>query len=969
MKKSAFVLLGICLFVVGQVSGAALPIEEVKQIDSGGTPVMLGQRVTVTGVVTAGSGVYSTRDLDIYIEDSTGGINVYKRNGGWFKLLRGDSVVISGLVDQAGTSPKRGTTRITLQSLDDVEIIGRANEPEPAVLTARKLAQESTPPVEPYEGLLVRLVGVTISEGEWPGVGVEASIVVEDTSGTATVYIPPTTEIPGSSKPREPFILTGVVVQNDRSFPQLSGYVIWPRDRFGDFLTMGNGCGIVTVTPSLVEVGTESVDITLEIRGNGADTIVAFNVDLPLADGWGWDGGSVEMSGPGLEGATYEVLDSVIAVSGSRICDRSTYGRITVKGLVSPSYKTTSQFVVSTSVDGVGFAPVDRIPEVRCVHPKPLVVINEVYPDDGEGSDSDAFVELFNYGGFTARLEGFVLCEQRTVPYCDVEIIYEFTADDTIPPGDYLLVGASREVTQRFGVTPDVIAPVDPLGRISGHGGICQGQEKYEAITLWRDSELSELIDHCEYVDAERDTCELCDLGYSEDVFKSIPPVGYSLARRVEGTDTDNSEEDFVLSSEPTPGSQNIADDLKPPEVVAIQSYSQNVIEVFFNEPVASQYIDSDNFKVKGNSPRAVVGSLSGEKVILLCDDLEPGSQARLLVKEIQDTHGNLAINLEHDFEVSGSVCTDICEVQEFDAKGYSPLNGKSICSIGFITVPQGVFQSKYNSIYVQGLDGCGVNVFSYDLPSPKPQIGDLVYVSGTVKEYSSATAGSVTEIVMPSASNLTILSEAYPEPQPVVLKTGEVGREENEGKFVETEGVIVTASDYAFYINDGTGGIQVYQNYTPIDFTRFKPGMYVRVRGVVLQYDYTVPFLEGYELVPRFDRDIEIIEGAFPEDAVLEVEPYVFCPSCGDEGFAITLGTPSQSHITLRIFDVRGRLIDTLYDGVSTGEMKKVWTGRDTEGRPVAPGLYICFLEAVETTTGRRLTKSVPIVVGMRLK
>jgi hypothetical protein len=186
----------------------------------------------------------------------------------------------------------------------------------------------------------------------------------------------------------------------------------------------------------------------------------------------------------------------------------------------------------------------------------------------------------------------------------------------------------------------------------------------------------------------------------------------------------------------------------------------------------------------------------------------------------------------------------------------------------------------------------------------------------------------------------------------------------------VETEGTVIRADSVAtFYIDDGTGGIQIYQNYTPIDFTKYELGMYVRVKGVVLQYDYTAPFLEGYELVPRYLSDIEIIQGAFPSQLSLDVEARVFCPSCGEEEFPITFGGPKLSGVVLRIFDAAGREIVTLYDGSSVGVVSVSWDGRDRWGDRVASGLYICYLEGVEVGTSRRMTESAPIVVGRELK
>ena len=51
---------------------------------------------------------------------------------------------------------------------------------------------------------------------------------------------------------------------------------------------------------------------------------------------------------------------------------------------------------------------------------------------------------------------------------------------------------------------------------------------------------------------------------------------------------------------------------------------------------------------------------------------------------------------------------------------------------------------------------------------------------------------------------------------------------------------------------------------------------------------------------------------------------------------------------MTLRIYDVSGRLIRTLVDEPQTaGEKTVTWNGRDTQGRSVASGVYFYRLQA----------------------
>ena len=66
----------------------------------------------------------------------------------------------------------------------------------------------------------------------------------------------------------------------------------------------------------------------------------------------------------------------------------------------------------------------------------------------------------------------------------------------------------------------------------------------------------------------------------------------------------------------------------------------------------------------------------------------------------------------------------------------------------------------------------------------------------------------------------------------------------------------------------------------------------------------------------------------------------------------------PATGHATLRVFDVAGRPVRTLLDGVlGTGGHTFVWDGRDDAGRPLATGVYLARLESAGRAETRKLT------------
>ncbi len=62
----------------------------------------------------------------------------------------------------------------------------------------------------------------------------------------------------------------------------------------------------------------------------------------------------------------------------------------------------------------------------------------------------------------------------------------------------------------------------------------------------------------------------------------------------------------------------------------------------------------------------------------------------------------------------------------------------------------------------------------------------------------------------------------------------------------------------------------------------------------------------------------------------------------------AVTFGLPRAGRALLRVYDVRGRAVRTLIDGViGAGDHAARWDGRDSAGHPVPAGIYFYRLEA----------------------
>jgi hypothetical protein len=333
-----------------------------------------------------------------------------------------------------------------------------------------------------------------------------------------------------------------------------------------------------------------------------------------------------------------------------------------------------------------------------------------------------------------------------------------------------------------------------------------------------------------------------------------------------------------------------------------------------------------------------------------------------------------------------------ICDVQEYDSTGFSPLVGQTVTVKGAVTIPPGLMQPQYTSMYIQRGD-CGVNVFCFDPLPFELSLGDTVQVTGEVEEYVSSTtgAGATTEIFCGDVADIVLLSSGNDPVEPAEMDLATLVHEENEGRLVKSIGVVIdTNFDYSIYIGDpwSEAFVQVYQsNIDSTDFTVFVPGDTVEITGVVLQYDRAAPYFEGYELVPRYQRDMQYAEPVPPPepvywtDALLNVPAAPFRPDIG-EILPITYAAPDRSEAKMQIYDLQGRVVKTLTEGVYDGrsalpehyrpgfysEGIRGWDGRDEYRRVVPAGTYICRLE-VKDPDGKESAVIAPVVVGVKLK
>ena len=137
-------------------------------------PYASGSEATVTGIVTAN---FSSSQTDVYLQDVSGGVDLFSFSLPSITLAPGDSITVTGSISQF-----RGLTELGPDfTLLTRHATGRP-VPDPEVVTCAQVNATFKPDyTEPNEGRLVRINGVTYNS---------STSTITDASGTTTIFIP-----------------------------------------------------------------------------------------------------------------------------------------------------------------------------------------------------------------------------------------------------------------------------------------------------------------------------------------------------------------------------------------------------------------------------------------------------------------------------------------------------------------------------------------------------------------------------------------------------------------------------------------------------------------------------------------------------------------------------------------------------------------------------------------------------------
>ena len=194
-------------------------VATVRFNDANGNNLYNGYPVRMTGIATVGTGVFQTSNRDFFIQDTTGGINIFEfGTTDNPDVNQGDSLVAEGTLAQYN-----GKLEITDPGLS-YSILSSGNPlPDPLVVDVTEVD-------EAHEGLLIKLVDVHKKSGTWPNPGSNGTIYLTSNDiDSVMMFIDKDTDVDDMPEPPYPIDVVGIASQYDNSDPRTEGYEIVPR--------------------------------------------------------------------------------------------------------------------------------------------------------------------------------------------------------------------------------------------------------------------------------------------------------------------------------------------------------------------------------------------------------------------------------------------------------------------------------------------------------------------------------------------------------------------------------------------------------------------------------------------------------------------------------------------------------------------------------------------------------------------
>jgi len=509
------------------------------------------------------------------------------------------------------------------------------------------------------------------------------------------------------------------------------------------------------------------------------------------------------------------------------------------------------------------------------------LVINEVLYDPVGSDGGWEWIEIFNGSGEMVNLEQWIIQKAGT----EFDDIYVFPYFE-LEPGSYLLLGEeSVENTdlitelafQNGGSATDGIRIISPEG-------------DYTDTVLYDFPNTNSLPD---------------DYGNIGSTFAPDVSSGHSLARVVNGVDSNDSELDFFECENPTPGVANffpIDLELTSAQIVETEEGIQ-IITVISNLST----INVDNFEATLN---LYINSELEEQYPL--PQINGGENIDYIINQTEIFSGydqiTVSVNYLYDNELENN------SIQLSHLEGYPPL--------------------IFNEIMLKPEQTQQEWVEIFNTTSSEFYVDNFLILDASNGEIRFSCLCGAGEYLVICQDEEALLS-TYPDMDATKIIISEcwtpLNNSEETLTLLDSCGTVF--EEFCYWGTDCPEGVSL---------ERINPFL-------VADPENWVPSVAG--ATPGLPNSVYI--ELMPESAGVNINPNPFSPY-RDENTIITYCLPRLlNRVTLRIFDLKGRLVRTLVDQiVQSARGEFIWDGRDKEDRKLLPGVYILLMEAVTLDT-----------------
>lgn len=199
-------------FFVGQT-----PMSRLKDWNADGTLKYSAYSARIKGIATVSNGVLSTVHLLTYLQDSSGGIGIFRAGAVRTPLRQRYEYTVTGELEQFN-----GVAQL-VPALGNENLVegGVAAMPEPLPLTIQSITQ-SLPVAESNEGRLIEFRDV-VYEGAWASSDAVVNIMLKDANGSQLV-LRGNRQTLGADPGQKQFSIAGILSQFDISLPFTSDY-------------------------------------------------------------------------------------------------------------------------------------------------------------------------------------------------------------------------------------------------------------------------------------------------------------------------------------------------------------------------------------------------------------------------------------------------------------------------------------------------------------------------------------------------------------------------------------------------------------------------------------------------------------------------------------------------------------------------------------------------------------------------